>query len=162
MELIKTNEVLGGVINELKLFVELSKVMDPNGSAWELNNVFIEFPDSGNSYAKEIGFHLPIFKNFQLLNDYTELELYIIKTGEKSFELRDVPDNKLITSFNSSSVSDSDTLKDYSAANFPDSTNKLEKVTSEENVSTGILQNLNSVGMALLLGVKFILTSRII
>jgi capsular exopolysaccharide synthesis family protein len=136
MELIKTNEVLGGVINELKLFVELSKVMDPNGSAWELNNVFIEFPDSGNSYAKEIGFHLPIFKNFQLLNDYTELELYIIKTGEKSFELRDVPDNKLITSFNSSSVSDSDTLKDYSAANFPDSTNKLEKVTSEENVST--------------------------
>ncbi len=50
MELIKTNEVLSRVINELKLYVELNKMVDPNGNSYELNNVFIDFPDSGNNY----------------------------------------------------------------------------------------------------------------
>ena len=67
MELIKTNEVLGRVINELKLYVELNEIIDPIGNSHKLNNVFIDFPDSGNNYAREISFNLPIFKNFQLI-----------------------------------------------------------------------------------------------
>lgn len=136
MELIKTNEVLGGVINELKLYVELNKIVDPNGNSWDLNNVFIDFPDSGNTYAKEISFHLPIFKNFQLIDDYRELELYIKKISENRFELWNAKENKLIKSFNGSSVSELDTVKEYSATNSPDSTQDLEKYQNGPNVTT--------------------------
>ena len=136
MELVKTNEVLRGVINELKLFVELKKVVDPNGNSWELNNVFIDFPDSGNNYAREISFSLPIFKNFQLIDDYTELELYIKKISEKRFELWNAEENKLITSFNSSPVIDLDTLEENSATNSSDSTQEFENYQNGELVIT--------------------------
>lgn len=113
MELIKTNEVLGRVINELKLYIELNEIIDPNGNAHKLNNVFTDFPDSGNNYANEISFDLPIFKNFQLMNENIDLELYIKKTSEKHFELWNAKENKLITSFSDSSVDDLDTLNEY-------------------------------------------------
>mgnify|MGYP000043431598 CR=1 FL=1 len=96
MELVKTNEVLGRVVEELKLYVELKKIVDPNENSWELNNVFVDFPDSGNTYANEISFHLPVFKNFLLLDDYKELELYIEKTGENRYELLNAKDDKLL------------------------------------------------------------------
>jgi capsular exopolysaccharide synthesis family protein len=110
MELVKTNEVLSGVINELKLNVELKKVVDPNGNSWELNDVFIDFPDSGNNYSREISFPLPIFKNFHLLDDYRELELFIKKISEKHFELWNAKENKLITKFKDFTISELDTL----------------------------------------------------
>ena len=97
MELIKTNEVLSRVINELKLYIELNEIIDPNGNTYELNNVFTDFPDSGNNYAKEISFSLPIFKNFKLINENIELELFIKKIREKHFELWNAKENKLIT-----------------------------------------------------------------
>lgn len=136
MELIKTNEVLRGVINELKLNIVLNKVVDPNGNSWELNNVFIDFPDSGNNYAREISFDLPTFKNFQLLDDYRELELYIKKISEKRFELWNAEENKLVASFNSSSIIDLDTLEENSAANSPDSTQKFKNYQNRELVIT--------------------------
>jgi capsular exopolysaccharide synthesis family protein len=136
MELVKTNEVLRGVINELKLFVELKKVVDPKGNSWELNNVFIDFPDSGNNYAREMAFHLPIFKNFQLIDDYRELELYIKKISEKRFELWSVEENKLITSFNASSLSDLDTLKEYYVNSSQDSSQVMEKNQIVAAIST--------------------------
>ena len=136
MELIKTNEVLSRVINELKLYIELNKIIDPNGNSYELNNVFTDFPDSGNNYAREISFSLPIFKNFQLTNENTELELYIKKIGEKHFELWNAEENKLITSFSASSVSDLDTLEEYYAANSLDSTQALEEYKNWVTAST--------------------------
>lgn len=113
MELIKTNEVLGRVINELKLNLELHEIIDPNGSSHELKNVFTDFPDSGNNYSKEISFNLPIFKNFQVMNENIELELFIKKTGEKRFELWNAKENNLITKFSASPVKTIDTLKEY-------------------------------------------------
>ena len=136
MELIKTNEVLGRVINELKLYVELNEIIDPNENSHKLNNVFTDFPDSGNNYAREISFNLPIFKNFQLINENIELELYIKKIGEKHFELWSVKDNNLITSFSASSVSDLDTLKEYYAVNSIDSTRALEEDKNWVTAST--------------------------
>ena len=126
MELIKTNEVLGRVINELKLYVELNEIIDPNGNSHKLNSVFTDFPDSGNNYAREISFNLPIFKNFQLVNENIDLELYIKKIGEKHFELWNAKENKLITRINDSSVGDLDTLKDYYADSL-DLTKPLEE-----------------------------------
>ena len=127
MELIKTNEVLGRVINELKLYIELNEIIDPNGNAHKLNNVFTDFPDTGNNYAKEISFDLPIFKNFQLMNENIDLELYIKKISEKHFELWNAKENKLITSISDSPVSDSDTLKEYYDVDSLDLTKSLEE-----------------------------------
>lgn len=126
MELIKTNEVLGRVINELKLYIELNEIIDPNGNSHKLNNVFTDFPDSGNNYAREISFDLPIFKNFQLTNENVDLELYIKKLGEKHFELWNAKENKLITSISDPSVGDLDTLKEYYDVDSLDLTKPLE------------------------------------
>jgi capsular exopolysaccharide synthesis family protein len=125
MELIKTNEVLGRVINELKLNIELDEIFDPSGNSFELNNVFTDFPDSGNNYSKEISFNLPIFKNFKLMNENIELELFIKKTGDKHFELWNAKENNLITKFNASPVSNLDTLKENFNADSLNLTNPL-------------------------------------
>ncbi len=103
-------------------------------NSYELNNVFIDFPDSGNNYAREISFSLPIFKNVELKDDYTERELYIEKISEKRFELWDVEENKLITSFNSSSVSDLDTLKKYYATNSSRFNSSIRKTIKMESL----------------------------
>ena len=99
IQLIKSEDVLGRVIDECKLRVELKEIIDPVGNSFELNNVFIEFPDSGNSFAEQIGFSLPMFKNVELKNKKTERELYIEKKGENLFELRDAEENRLILNF---------------------------------------------------------------
>jgi capsular exopolysaccharide synthesis family protein len=140
MELIKTTEVLGRVINELKLRVELKEIVDPKGNSYSLKNVFIDFPDSGNNYAGEISFNLPIFNNFQLLNEYTELELYINKTDEKHFELWNAKANELIASFQTSFLSDLDTLEDYNTENSPDSSKTLEEDQNVAIVSTDFVK----------------------
>ncbi len=54
---------------------------------------------------------MPIFKNFQLLKENTDLELYIKKIGEKHFELWNAKENKLIGSFTASTEGELDTLK---------------------------------------------------
>ena len=136
MELIKTNEVLGRVINELKLYIELNEIIDPNGNTYELNNVFTDFPDSGNNYAGEISFDIPIFKSFQLMNENIELELFIKKTGEKHFELWDANENKLITSISDSSLGDIDTIKEYYDADSLASNQELEENKSWRTVDT--------------------------
>ena len=56
-----------------------------------------------------------------------ELELYIKKIGEKHFELWNAKENKLITSFSDSPVSDLDTLKEYYNADSLDLTKPLEE-----------------------------------
>ncbi len=122
MELVKTNEVLGGVINELKLYLELKKIVDPEGNSYEFNNIFVDFPDSGNNYAKQMSFSFPVFKNFQLLNDYTEKEYYIKKINQNRFELWDAKGKNIITSFNDFSVGKSDSVKEVNALDLSDST----------------------------------------
>ena len=125
MELIKTDDVLGRVIDKLKLDVELKKIIDPVGNSYELNNVFIDFPDSGNNYAKQIGFSLPIFKDLELKNKNTELELYIEKKSENLFELWEVEKNKLILSAKTTPVNKIDTLNGLYSTNTLDSTKSL-------------------------------------
>jgi tyrosine-protein kinase Etk/Wzc len=137
MELVKTNEVLGRVVKELKLYVELKKIVDPNENSWELNNVFLDFPDSGNTYANEISFHLPVFKNFQLLDDYKEFDLYIKKTGKNRFDLLNAKDDKLITSFNGFTINNIDTLDEHYGSNSADSTQKL----GNDNIQTLVNTN---------------------
>jgi capsular exopolysaccharide synthesis family protein len=98
MELMQTEDVLSRVIDELNLRVEFKEIIDPIGNIYELNNAFSDFLDSEIGYAKQIGFSLPIFKNVELKNKKTEEELYIEKKGENLFELREVKENKLVSS----------------------------------------------------------------
>lgn len=126
MELIKTNEVLSRVVDDLKLYIELKEIVDSKGNSHQLNNVFTDFPDSGNNYYGEISFNLPIFKNFQLINENIELSLYIKKIADEHFELWNAEENKLITSFNASSENNVDTLEEYYGTNFIDSTQALK------------------------------------
>jgi tyrosine-protein kinase Etk/Wzc len=133
MELVKTNEVLGRVVDELKLYIELKKVVDPNENSWELNNVFVDFPDSGNTYANEISFHLPIFKNFQLLDDYKELELYIKKTDKNRFALFDEKNDKLITSFNGFTEDKIDSLGEHNFTNSADSIYSAQELSNKKD-----------------------------
>jgi tyrosine-protein kinase Etk/Wzc len=133
MELVKTNEVLGRVVDELKLYVELKKIVAPNENSWELNDVFIDFPDTGNTYASEIPFHLPVFKNFLLLDDYKELELYIKKTNKNRFALFDEKTDKLITSFNGYTVGKIDSLGKHNYTNSEDSIHPAPELNSEKD-----------------------------
>ncbi len=113
MELIKTNEVLGRVINDLKLFIDIKEIIEPNGNIYKLKNVLINVPDSGNLYLNEFSFNIPnspVFKNFQLINETIEIDLFIKKIGEKKFELWNFKDNNLITSFGTSDATASDTV----------------------------------------------------
>jgi len=135
MEILKSEDVIGGVIDELKLRVELKEIIDPIGNSYELNNVFIDFPDLGNSYAKHIGFSLPIFKNVELKNKKTERELYIEKKGENLFELREVEENRLIHIAKTSLVNEIDTLSDFystttNSTTVIDSTNSTAAIDS--------------------------------
>jgi len=125
-ELIKTEDVLGRVIDELKLRVELKEIIDPIGNSYELNNVFIDFPDSGNSYAKQISFSLPIFKNVELKSKNVQKELYIEKKGENIFELKEVEENKLILTSKTSLVNEIDTLNDFNSTTIIDSITTLD------------------------------------
>jgi capsular exopolysaccharide synthesis family protein len=136
MELVKTNEVLRRVIDELKLYVELDKIVDPNEKSYKLNNVFIDFPDSGNTFAKEISFGLPTFKNFKLIDDYRELELYISKINENRFELWNAKDNKLLTSFNDFTVNGLVTQNEYHIADSLVSAQTLEEYQKGVTVIT--------------------------
>ena len=136
MELVKTREVLSRVIDDLKLYVELNKLVDPNGNSYELKNVFVDFPDSGNTYASEISFSLPIFKNFKLVNENTDRELFIKKTGIKNFELWDAKNNELITSFKTSTTSGVNLQNEFNSTDSLDSTNALGEKQNEMTVNT--------------------------
>jgi len=96
MELVKTGDVLNGVIDELKLGVQLKEIVTPGGNSYELHHVFIDFPDSGNTFAQQIGFSLPLMQDVKLIEIDEELELYITKKGENLFELRNVEEDHLI------------------------------------------------------------------
>lgn len=88
MELVKTIDVLGKVVQDLKLYMNLTKVETPAGKNFELKNVFVDFPDSGNAYKYFLGFGLPRLTNIKIVNsDIVGYNLVLIKKTENSFIL---------------------------------------------------------------------------
>lgn len=140
MELVKTSEVLGRVINDLKLRVELKEIIDSKGNSYDLNNVFIDFPDSGNNYAKDLSFHLPLFKDLKLKDENTEMELFILKTGAKSFELWNADENKIIKKFRVSEIDNNINYEQNFSENILDSLQSLNENKKEYDVNTGFAQ----------------------
>jgi len=113
MELVKTGDVLGGVIDHLNLRTELKEIIEPNGDNHKLDNVFIDFPDRGNSFAKQINFSIPLFNNIQLINNKTQKKLYIEKKGKDYFELKEAEENILIVSSDATMLNQNDTINGY-------------------------------------------------
>jgi capsular exopolysaccharide synthesis family protein len=97
MELVKTSEVLGSVVNDLKLYLIMNKIVTADGTNIELQNVFVDFPDSGNVYKYTFGHKLPKFFDIKIFNpEARSRSLFIIKTQGDKFELRDAKDGTLI------------------------------------------------------------------
>lgn len=98
MELIKTSEVLGGVVQELKLFFNLNKVVTAAGKSIELKNVFIDFPDSANYYKKMLLFSLPKISNLKVYSRKADAKnYYIVKKSQELFELRNAERDILVS-----------------------------------------------------------------
>jgi len=129
MEIIRTGGVLQNVIDELNLRIELSKVVVPTGESYKLKDVLVNLSNDDNPFTKQISFGLPKFENIVLINKSFEKELSIEKVGEKSFELRDVAENRLISSVDNSSVIELDTLEKYEMSNTLDSTVTSKKIS---------------------------------
>ena len=136
MELVKTREVLSRVINDLMLYVELKKMVDPNGNSYELNNYLIEFPDSISTNSQENSITLPVFNNFKLINENADLDLYIKKTGIKNYELWDAEKNRLITNFKAPSTGSINIQSDIYSSDSLDSSQPLAEDKNGFNVKT--------------------------
>lgn len=108
LELVKTREVLSGVIKDLNLFFDLKAIEEPNGYKHSMKNVFVSFPDSGNSYSSQIDFDLPLFSNIELKEKKSKFELYIVKKGKDIFELHDMKTDKLISRNQKAVLTDDD------------------------------------------------------
>lgn len=97
LELVKTGEVLGSVVKELKLYFELNNIVDPNGKSVEMKNVFIDFPDTGNNYKEQLNFNLPKISNLKIRSNEVENKTFFVqKTDNNLFELRNAGNNSLI------------------------------------------------------------------
>ena len=113
MELVKTGDVLNGVIDELKLCVQLKEIITADDTQHELSHIFINFPDSGNTFANQLGFSLPLFQKLVIKNINEKQELYIHKKNENLFELRFVEDDRLIMASQSSLDEEENTSGDF-------------------------------------------------
>lgn len=99
LQLVKTSEVLGSVIKQLGLCFNLTEAISPEGRAVLLKNVFIDFPNEGNNYYKILKFPLPEISSLEIFSQNVDNKnFYIVKKGEKLFELHDAVNNSLIVS----------------------------------------------------------------
>jgi len=133
LELVKTSEVLGGIVNELKLNINLIKIETPNRKIFELKNVFIDFPDSGNIYSKIIGHSLPVITDLKMKsNESKARRLYIKKNNENEFELRNAEDNVLLANSKlTSKITDENAWQDQLLETDSDSLIQTQSVSSK-------------------------------
>jgi capsular exopolysaccharide synthesis family protein len=95
MELVKTGEVLGKVINESKLFLSFIKIEDSQGNIFELDGRAIDFENpSFNNRVQD--FPLPKFFTIELEDEKKEGSYYIEKVSEKRYSVYDANSEKLL------------------------------------------------------------------
>ncbi|MCH6574222.1 MAG: polysaccharide biosynthesis tyrosine autokinase [Bacteroidetes bacterium] len=98
MELVKTWNVMSGVVDELKLNINIKKIITPGGQTIEIDKplVFFSDPDVVNKFS--IPFDLPEFRSVITKQKKESAELYIVKTDNNSFEIRDAVTDQLLSS----------------------------------------------------------------
>jgi capsular exopolysaccharide synthesis family protein len=95
MELVKTGEVLGKVINELNLFLTYDKVVDRYGTTTELNRMIVDYTNP--KYKNNIqNVKLPEFISVELKDEKKQGNYFIEKVSETEYSLHDVESEKLL------------------------------------------------------------------
>lgn len=106
MQLVKTWSVLSKVVDDLKLFLNVQKVVFPDGQSVQINESLIDYNHDyleNSALAKSF----PKFVDAKLVPTDGSSSYYIEKTGNKEFKIYDATLNKLLQ-----------TVKDTSSATF--------------------------------------------
>jgi capsular exopolysaccharide synthesis family protein len=98
MELVKTWNVMSGVVDELKLNINIKKIVTPGGQTIEVDQPIVYFTDPVVANKYSLPFDLPEFKSVIIKQKKENAELYIVYTGDDSFEIRDALTNQLLSS----------------------------------------------------------------
>ena len=98
MELVKTWNVMSGVVDELKLNINIKKIITPGGQTIEVDLPIVYFSDPAVVDKYSIPFNLPEFRSVITKQKKESAELYIVKTSNSSFEIRDALTDKLLNS----------------------------------------------------------------
>ena len=96
MELVKTWNVLGNVIDELKLNVYVKSLVTSDGETIEINEPVTNFSDPSFSRNHELQIELPEFKVVDIKIKKQNGDFFIKKTGPYTFEIHDATTNTLL------------------------------------------------------------------
>jgi capsular exopolysaccharide synthesis family protein len=98
MELVKTWNVMSSVVDELKLNINIKKIITPGGEIIEIDQPVVYFSDPAGLDKYSIPFDLPQFKSVITKQKKESAELYIVKTSNNFFEIRDALTNQVLNS----------------------------------------------------------------
>jgi capsular exopolysaccharide synthesis family protein len=96
MELVKTWNVLGNVIEELKLNISVISMVASDGETIEIGAPVTNFSDPSFIRSYDFQFDLPEFKSVDLKKKKKSGEFFIKKTGTHKFEVYDASTNTLL------------------------------------------------------------------
>ena len=117
MELVKTWNVMSGVVDELKLNINIIKVVTPGGQTIEVDQPVVYFKDPAFVNKYSLPFDLPDFKSVITKQKKENAELYIVYTSNNSYELRDALSNQLLSSAERTIYSSDDESMDKDSLN---------------------------------------------
>ena len=96
MELVKTWNVLGNVIDELKLNVNVKSFVTSTGETIEIDAALTNFSDPSFIRKHDFQFEFPEFKSVDIKKKKKSGEFFIKKTGTHTFEIYDASTNTLL------------------------------------------------------------------
>lgn len=117
MELVKTWNVMSGVVDELKLNINIIKVVTPGGQTIEVDQPLVYFKDPAVVNKHSLPFDLPDFKSVITKQKKENAKLYIVNTSNNSYELRDALTNQLLSSAEGTIYSSDDESMDRDSLN---------------------------------------------
>jgi capsular exopolysaccharide synthesis family protein len=94
IELVKTGEVLGKVVDELQLYIHHHKYVNPSGIETKINKSIFEL--SNPKLYSKLKFKLPVFVAVEISEENTSADYYIKKTGLYEYSLHEKEGDKLI------------------------------------------------------------------
>lgn len=97
MELVKTGEVLGNVVNDLKLYLSYEKMESPDGEEYELEDNIIDYSNPKYNYSS-LPFPLPQFTSIEILQNKLSASYYIKKIAEDEFGIYNPETDELLQS----------------------------------------------------------------
>ncbi len=98
MAWVKTWNVISGVVYELKMNINIKKIINPGGQTIEVDLPIVYFSDPAVEDKYSIPFNLPEFRSVITKQKKESAKLYIVKTSNSSFVIRDALTDQLLNS----------------------------------------------------------------